>query len=151
MSDWTSELPALAALSDADAAAAINAMTVQQTIMVFGSFRTLQWLLTIAEYNAIKTTLLALAAQEKAAGGSFINDAIMFLNMPGDATGNGGGINFGDASFIANLQAVSAQANTPSVPAKVAAYVASQQPAPQPKYPWVRPGDVIRVRAGGPA
>ena len=149
MAEWTSELPALAALSDEDAAAAINAMTVQQSVMVYGSFRTLAALLTSTEYNALRATLNSAAAAEAAAGGSLINDAVMLLKVPGDQAGNGGGLALNDPTFVAQLDAISAMAGLNEVPGKVASYVAGMQPAPKPKHEWVRPGDVSRVRAGG--
>lgn len=134
--DWQDELPALAELSDQDAAAAINAMTVQDVRIVFGSFRTFAALLTAMEYNTFRAVLAAAVAAEAQAGGYLYADMTKMLELPGDEDGNGGGLDLGNASFVASLAALASQSQSlTDVPAKIAAYVASKQPAPRQKYP----------------
>jgi hypothetical protein len=58
----------------------------------FGSFRTLASLLTQDEYTTLRTTLNNLSSNV------LIADMIHFLEMPGDESGNGGGIDFGNES-----------------------------------------------------
>jgi len=67
----------------------------------FASFRTLANLLTAEEYNNIKTVLSALAQSN-----ILVADVIDMMKLPGDESGNGGGIDFGAVSvrsFIDNL------------------------------------------------
>ena len=108
--------PAWASLSDADCATAVVAVPVPApTQMVFGSFRTLAAILPQQDYNVLRGALTAAATAEAAAGGSYINDAIAMLRLPGDQQGNGGGLNFGDPGFVSNLTTLCAQANLPKV------------------------------------
>jgi len=143
---WEAELPVLieraakempekqAGGLDAWIADQINAMTVQDSVAVFGSFRTLAALLTQQEYNALRGTLSAAAATETAAGGTLLADMINMLKTPGDQEGNGGGLDFTSAGFVALLDQLAKAAELPDVPIKVAAYVAGKQPAPRRKY-----------------
>ena len=145
--------PAWASLSDADCATAVVAVPVPApTQMVFGSFRTLAAILPQQDYNVLRGALTAAATAEAAAGGSYINDAIAMLRLPGDQQGNGGGLNFGDPGFVSNLTTLCAQANLPNVAGLVAAWVASLQPPPTYPYAWVQAGNVNSARsmiAGG--
>ena len=130
-----SDLATLTELSDADAAAALNAMTVETTpTLVFGSFRTLAALLTATEYNTLRVTLAGAVAAEAAAGGYLFADMQSMLALPGDAAGDGGGLDLGNAAFVSSLSALCAGEGLATVPGKVAAYVASLQPAARAKY-----------------
>lgn len=80
-----------AAMTDAEAADALNAKDRTRVVMRFGSFRTLASLLTSEEYATVRTTLDT-AAQSSV----MIADAIAYLKLPGSEDGSGGGINFGD-------------------------------------------------------
>lgn len=82
--------PAYAGLSDVAAADALNAETVTEVYSRFASFRTLAGVLDDAEYATAKTVLFALAEQSQKAA-----DILTMLAMPGDDSGNGGGIDFG--------------------------------------------------------
>ncbi len=147
---WKEELPNYADLSDADAAAAISALTNPPTPrMVFGSFRTLGAFLTEVEYNTLKAALTSAAAHEEEQGGARLNDMLKYMSIPGDESGAGGGLDLGAADVVGMLQhfaAVVPDEVLAEVPAKVAAYVASQQPAPSRKYPEVHAGDVAKAR-----
>ena len=100
MSTLSEELrqPLYAALSDADAAAALNAVDKTETYSRFGSFRTMASLLTPDEYNALRP-VLDTAAQASAV----VSDMLGMLKLPGDEQGNGGGIDFGNAAVQAML------------------------------------------------
>lgn len=135
--------------TDAQVAAYLQGLTVPNTAQVFGSFRTLAGILTATEYNTLRTALVSAAAAEKTAGGYLINDMIGLLATPGDAVGNGGGINFQDPNFIAELTALCTAASLPNVVGEVAAYCATMAP-PLPKYSDnIQPGNVTCARAGG--
>jgi hypothetical protein len=139
---WTDELPALAELSDQEAADAINAMTAEATpVDVFGSFRTLAAIVSDVEYEVLRGALNAAAADSHR-----VADAVDMLATPGDANGNGGGLALGHPSVVAMLEQLAAIEGLAAVPAKVAAYVASMQPDGPPKYPHIRALDVIRAR-----
>ena len=144
---WESELPALTALDNAAAAEAINAMTVQDRVSVFGSFRTLAALLNQTEYNTLRAALTAAAAQETTAGGSLLADMIEMLKTPGDESGNGGGLDLTSPTFIAMLGQLATAASISDVPGKVAAYVASKQPPPRQKYRWTAAGEIKTARS----
>ena len=145
--------PAWSSLSDADCAAAVVATGVPSPPqMVFGSFRTLSAIITQSEYNTLRAALNAAATAESNAGGTFFADMISMLKLPGDQQGNGGGLDFTNATFVSNLAALCSTANLPDVPGKVAAYAASLQPPPNYPYAWVAPGNVNTARsviAGG--
>jgi len=100
--------PLYASLSDAEAAAEINAVSKTEIYSRFGNFRTLANLLTADEYAALKSAL-ATAAQQSAVSA----DMVEMLKLPGDESGSGGGIDFGAAGVrtgIDNLQAALATA-----------------------------------------
>jgi hypothetical protein len=145
---WESELDALAELSDEDAANTINAKTNEASGYVFGSFRTFAALLTSLEYNTLRAVLDGAAATEKAAGGTLITDMIVMLSTPGNEHGDGGGIDFNSAAFIAMLGQLSgASEDLKSVPDKIAAYTLSKQGGNTPKYPFCAAGQVKTARA----
>jgi PHD/YefM family antitoxin component YafN of YafNO toxin-antitoxin module len=144
---WQDELPALAELSDQEAADAINAMTAEATpVDVFGSFRTFAALLTAAEYETLRETL-----NTQAASSHLLADAVDLLATPGDANGNGGGLALGHPSVVAMLEQFAAVEGLADVPAKVAAYVASLQPAASRKYQTVDASMVGVARGTRPA
>lgn len=99
--DWEAELPALAELTDQEAADAINAMATTETYMRFGSFRTLASILTAEEYATVRTTL-----DTAAASNVMLADMVAMLKMPGDEGGNGGGIDFGNATVRTMLDSL---------------------------------------------
>lgn len=109
---WEPELPALAALSDADAAATINAMEVTEVVSHFGSYRTLAAILTQEEYATLKTTLAGAVESSP-----MVADMVAMLGLPGDSEGNGGGIDFGNATVRAMVD----QLATAEVAAKIKA------------------------------
>lgn len=117
-------------LSDAEAAAVIDSQTVPAPYrMVFGSFRTLAAIIDQTEYNTLRATLNAAAQQQTDQGGTLLADMVAMLRLPGDADGHGGGLDLGSAAVVAMLQQFAAAVpGLENVPAKVAAYVASQQP-----------------------
>lgn len=144
---WTDELPALAELSDQEAADAINAMTAEATpVDVFGSFRTLAAIVSDAEYEVLRAALNAGIAESHR-----VADAVDMLATPGDASGNGGGLALGHPSVVAMLEQLAAVEGLAAVPAKVAAYVASMQPVPSRKYPTVDASQVGVARGTRPA
>lgn len=91
--------PLYASMSDAEAAAEINAVNKTQTYSRFGSFRTLASLLTPVEYNALRNILTAASAQEV-----YVADMVEMLKLPGDEHGNGGGIDFGSPAVISGVE-----------------------------------------------
>lgn len=93
--------PLYAEMSEAQAAAELNAVNKTEVYSRFGSFRTLANLLTETEYAALKTVLTA-AAQQSAV----VADTIEMLTLPGDEQGNGGGIDFGAATVRAKIDAM---------------------------------------------
>src|SRR5574343_993260 len=121
-----------AAMTPAEAAVALNAMTTPAPMkLVFGSFRTIGALLTATEYNTLRAVLKAAVTQEASAGGSLYADMEQMLLLPGDEDGNGGGLDLGNAAFVASLAALCSQSEAlAGVPEKVGAYVASKQDAP---------------------
>ena len=145
--------PAWASLSDSDCAAAVVTVAAPApTQMVFGSFRTLSAIITQAEYNTLRAALNAAATAETNAGGTFYADMVALLKLPGDQQGNGGGLDFTNAAFVANLAGLCSTANLPDVPGKVAAYAASLQPPPSYPWAWVGPDAINCARtaiAGG--
>jgi hypothetical protein len=90
-----------AALTDAEALAAVHAATVSRLRMRFGSFRTLAAVLTPEEYATAKATFTAAAA-----GSVLLSDMIDLLKVPGDEGGSGGGIDFGNAATQAAIAAL---------------------------------------------
>ncbi len=117
-------------MSDAEAAAAIDAQTVPAPYrMVFGSFRTMAAILTDAEYNTLRAALNAAAQQEADAGGTRLADMVEMLRLPGDAEGNGGGLDLGCEGVAQMLTYFGSTVEAlAEVPAKIAAFVAVQQP-----------------------
>ena len=136
-------------MSDAEAAAAIDAQTVPAPYrMVFGSFRTLAAILTDIEYNTLRAALNAAAQQETDAGGTRLADMVEMLKLPGDAEGNGGGLDLGSEGVAQMLAYFGATVeDLAAVPGKVADYVASQQPPPVRKWQErIYPGHVQSAR-----
>ena len=145
---WEAELASLSALSDTEAAAAINAITITPaSIPVFGSFRTLAALLTADEYNTLRGALTAAAATEASAGGTLLNDMIGMLKTPGDEKGNNGGLDLTATGFTGMLSQLCTAANIPAVATKVANYTAGFQMRPSPKYPHAAVSEVTLVRS----
>jgi len=117
-------------MADEEAAAAIDSQTIPAAYrMIFGSFRTLAAIVDQGEYNTLRATLKAAAEAETAQGGTLLADMLDMLRMPGDAEGHGGGLDLGSPAVVGMLQQFAAAVpGLADVPAKVAAYVASQQP-----------------------
>jgi len=142
---WESEIPAIVAAhpdwTDQQIADAINAMTVQDAVAVFGSFRTLAALLTAEEFNT-----LAAALDSAAASSRYVAEMVKMLSIPGNEAGDGGGLDFTNAGFTAMLNQLCAAANLPEVPGKIAAHVAGLQPVARQKYPWTAAGEMATAR-----
>lgn len=147
---WVGELPALAALSDQEAADAINAMTVPApTRLVYCCFRTFAGILTQSEYNTLRAALEQTAAVERQQGGYFYSDMLKALEWMAEELSGNGGIPVNHPVTQSLLSSLCAAANLPDVPAKVAAYAASLQPPPVRKYAeTVLPGYVADARRG---
>jgi len=90
------KLPEHANQTDAERLAALHAKTLTRIVDRFGSFRTLAAVLTPDEYATMRQTLSAVAAQSP-----LVADMVKMLELPGDESGTGGGINFGNASVRA--------------------------------------------------
>ena len=136
-------------MSDADAAAAIDTQTVPAPYrMVFGSFRTMAAILNDTEYNTLRAALNTAAQQETDAGGTRLADMVEMLRLPGDAEGNGGGLDLGSEGVVQMLAHFgSTVEDLAAVPGKVAAYVHSQQPPPVRKWQErIYPGHVESAR-----
>lgn len=136
-------------MSDDEAAPIIDAQTVPAPYrMVFGSFRTLAAILTDVEYNTLRAALNAAVQQETDAGGTRLADMVEMLRLPGDAEGNGGGLDLGSEGVVQMLAYLGAFVeDLAAVPGKIAAYVASQQPPPVRKWKErVYPGHVESAR-----
>ena len=82
--------PLYAALSDAEAAAELNAVNKTEVFPRFGSFRTLANLLSERQYNALAAAIDATVPHSR-----LVADMAKMLSLPGDEQGNGGGIDFG--------------------------------------------------------
>lgn len=65
--------------------------TITKVISRFGSFRTMAALLTPDEYATVRSTLDAVSASSP-----MLADMVAMLKLPGDSSGNGGGLDFGD-------------------------------------------------------
>jgi hypothetical protein len=98
--------------SDQEAADLLNAKNIVETTSRFGSLRTLASLLTPEEYAAARAGINA------AAQSPMVADMLEFLKLPGDESGNGGGIDLGNAAVRAMLD----QLCTPAVAAKIKAH-----------------------------
>ncbi|MCE5268725.1 MAG: hypothetical protein LLG00_12655 [Planctomycetaceae bacterium] len=103
MSSFTEELrkPLYAAMTDAEAAAELNALDKTSIHSRFGSYRTLATLLTESEYNVLVSVLDA-----NAAGSRLVADMVRMLTLPGDDRGNGGGIDLGANAVRAWIDAL---------------------------------------------
>jgi hypothetical protein len=114
--------PPYSTMTAAAAAAAISALTIAQPVTTFGSFRTLAVLLTATEYNTLRATLDAAVAA--APTNYLLADMRQAMLAPGGSDGSGGGLNFADPAFVAQLAALSSAGGSAlaAVPAKVAAY-----------------------------
>ena len=141
--------PAWATLTDDQVAVAIQAISVPApTIPVFGSFRTLAYILDpTTEYDVLRAALKAAITQEQTAGGTYISDMSNMLTIPGPVDGSGGGLDLSAPSFISQLTTICTAANLPNVVSKIAAYVASFQSAPGHPYADVGGGTVNSARA----
>jgi hypothetical protein len=83
-------------LTDREIVDKLNAQTVTKVVPRFGSFRTLANILTENEYNTFRTVL---ATNES----TLILDMVKMLELPGDESGNSGGIDFGSESVRSKL------------------------------------------------
>ena len=80
---WESELPALSALTDAQAAAAINVMTVPNTSPVIISFRDFQNIQASGSYSAMKQMFINYTTGvEKPMSGWWVTDMFQYLCDP---------------------------------------------------------------------
>jgi len=140
--------PEYAAMTPQQVADAVNSQTVPaEPVCVFLSFRSLGALLTCAEYDTLRWILDSACEQEKATNGHRLQDIRDMLKQPGDQAGNGGGIDFNLAETMLNLEHLCSQSELVSaVPAKIASYVASMQPAPTKKFREIHAGDVAYWR-----
>ena len=93
--------PLYAEMSEAQAAAELNAVDKTEIYSRFGSFRTLANLLTESEYGVLRAVLTTTAQQS-----AVVADMIEMLKLPGDEQGNGGGIDFGAATVRAKIDAI---------------------------------------------
>lgn len=143
---WECELPGLAELSDQDAALAINAMTVQDSIYVFASFRTMAALLSATEYNTLRAVFKQAVASEAAQGGSLLSDMEQMLLTPGSEDGSGGGLDITSPGFVSMLQQLCLLGGINDVPQKVADYAMSKQPPLRQKYSTAYAGQVALAR-----
>jgi len=135
--------PEYAEMTDQEAADALSALTVASpTVDVFGSFRTLAAILTASEYEVLRNTL-----DTQVAGSRLLADMVTMLSLPGDSSGNGGGIALNNPTTVAMLEQFATAEGLEGVPAKVAAYCATYQPSPQPLFGRVREGEVQQARA----
>ena len=146
--------PLYAALSDADAAAELNAVNQTEIVSCFGSFRTLANLLSERQYNALAAAIDAAAPHSR-----LVADMVKMLSLPGDEQGNGGGIDFGaeptraclDSLLLGIQQALggdTAEAEAAAICATVKAY--AERPASTAGLlglEHVGEGDVARIRA----
>ena len=139
--------PEYAEITDEEAAAALSVLTDPTPYrMIFGSFRTLAAILDQTEYNTLRAVLKSASDTETAAGGTMLADMTAMLSLPGDSEGNGGGVALNSPGVVAMLdQFAAAVPALAEVPAKVAAYVASQQ-SPTKRYREIHAGDVAKMR-----
>lgn len=149
---WESELQSLTALSDQEAADAINAMTATETppsparVPVRMNFADFARILDHGdeEYNTLRGVIEAA-----------VNAGSYLVRDMRDMLATERGIDAGDPKTVVRIAALCAQSAALSgTPAKIAAYVASFQPAtPQPitrqKYTmWATAAQVAEARGG---
>ena len=82
--------PEYASMTDIEVVEILAAKTHDETYSRCGSLRTLAGLLTPEEYGILRTMLDAFASQSP-----MVADMLVFLKMPGDEAGNGGGLDMG--------------------------------------------------------
>lgn len=136
---WESELPALSALTDAQAAAAINVMTVPNTSPVIISFRDFQNIQASGSYSAMKQMFINYTTGvEKPMSGWWVTDMFQYLCDPSM------GYNVNAQPFFNALYAVYNYAgylstmgpagNFPTASGFIASYISGLAP-PVTKYP----------------
>jgi len=113
--------PEFAELTDSEATVLLNSESETRIVSRFGSFRTIAALVSETEYNTLRAVL-----DKAAAASRLIADMIRMLELPGDETGNGGGIDLGSAEVRARIEALCTAAGIPEASGKILAHAERQ-------------------------
>lgn len=83
--------PQYATMSDVEIVDSLNSATITIPCARFTNYRTIASILDDTEYGTLKAVIAALAQQSPR-----VDDMNKMLALPGDESGNGGGIDFGN-------------------------------------------------------